>query len=455
MQDDDVDPAWDNLVSWLESIDPQLKEGLHVHSKRIPGVGRGLFATKDVPPNTAMFKVPKSAHMNIETLAPLYGVKHGLSATQLISLHLFLHKPDEGRCTTALNFGAYISILPEDFASHPLTWLIKSSSGDHSDAFLLDCLTPAAVRALSQVAGRFQEDRKAVLDFMEHHPDIAFSTRISLSSLNRSILERSILRYLWAWLNVNTRCVYLRLCPSQSDPDNLTLCPVLDLANHTSAAAHATKTTPIPTFFSPPTLTLKGGDEVYLRYGSHSNTTLFTEYGFVEQTCEFGGQADIQDILEIMIQKEGSLGEWIKATLESNNYWGGWTLHDTPSPAHPSYRLLPALRLLNLTSTVSSVLQSDDPFSNSPDLQAWQDTLLGNRDIVSDINEEQTWQQLREICSLAVKRAEEGINKLQETCQRHTITGWRHYARESVMMLWEEERRVAEAVQESIDNAVN
>jgi hypothetical protein len=109
--------------------------------------------------------------MNVKTLFPLYGtIGNSLSATQLISLHLFLHKPDKGKFCTDTAFGAYISILPEDFNSHPLTWLIKSSSGDESDAFFLNYLTPAATRALNLVAGRFQEDRKAVLQFLVKQP---------------------------------------------------------------------------------------------------------------------------------------------------------------------------------------------------------------------------------------------------------------------------------------------
>lgn len=67
---------------------------------------------------------------------------------------------------------------------------------------------------------------------------------------------------------------------------------------------------------------LKKGDEVYLRYGSHSNITLFTEYGFVEKDAFGGGQLDVSDIIESLFHEKGPLGEWMKATLEAANYWG-------------------------------------------------------------------------------------------------------------------------------------
>jgi ribosomal lysine N-methyltransferase 2 len=121
---------------------------------------------------------------------------------------------------------------------------------------------------------------------------------------------------------VNTRCVYHRLYSSQSHPDNLTLCPLLDLANHTSSLAHASSIEPIPTFFSPSASFLKKGDEVYLRYGPHSSTTLFTEYGFVERDPLHGGQVDVSDILESLFHEKGPLGDWMKTTLQAKNYWG-------------------------------------------------------------------------------------------------------------------------------------
>ena len=67
---------------------------------------------------------------------------------------------------------------------------------------------------------------------------------------------------------------------------------------------------------------MKKGDEVYLRYGPHSNITLFTEYGFVDRDSKNGGQADVQDILETLFRHKGTTGEIMKATLESANYWG-------------------------------------------------------------------------------------------------------------------------------------
>jgi ribosomal lysine N-methyltransferase 2 len=114
-------------------------------------------------PNTPLFTVPETAHLNLNSLSPLYGlsITSGLTAIQLISMHLFLHRPGPGG--TDADFGPYISILPERFDGHPLSWLISSSRGEPQDVvFLLDCLPPATQRALNAMADRFWKDWKVV-----------------------------------------------------------------------------------------------------------------------------------------------------------------------------------------------------------------------------------------------------------------------------------------------------
>jgi ribosomal lysine N-methyltransferase 2 len=270
-------------------------------------------------------------------------------------------------------------------------------------------------------------------------------------------------------ITVNTRCVYHRVSPSPSHPDNLTLCPLLDLANHTSSPAHASRT-PIPTFYSPSTSQLNKGDEVYLRYGPHSNITLFAEYGFVEENPSNGGQLDVSDILELLFHKKGPLGAWMKTSLEATNYWGygvfldiyalfhthstnrNWTLHDTPGPPHPSYRLLPALRLLQLSPQVSPGASSNDPTYDSPELKIWHETILGEKDFVSPDNERMVWRQLSEICGIAAKRAEEGLDRLQQACRGKDLDSWRAYAVKAIRILWLEEKRVSAALIQSIES---
>lgn len=74
---------------------------------------------------------------------------------------------------------------------------------------------------------------------------------------------------------------------------------------------------------------INADDELFLRYGSHSNPTLFVEYGFVnywtEGECQEGkynGEVDVQDILEELFSAKGSTGDAMKEVLEEEGYWG-------------------------------------------------------------------------------------------------------------------------------------
>lgn len=90
-----------------------------------------------------------------------------LSAVQLISLHLCLHRPQgDGESADAL-FGPYIDVLPREFDSHPLTWSVERRvlAKDNRDLVkynLLDLLPPSADSALRQIEQRFWDDWKAV-----------------------------------------------------------------------------------------------------------------------------------------------------------------------------------------------------------------------------------------------------------------------------------------------------
>jgi hypothetical protein len=117
----------------------------------------------------ALFVVPQSALMNVETLSPLYPGCKRLSAHQLISLHLYLHKPPENAKGSTDNlFGAFISILPREFDSHPLRWLVRKiiGSGSELESTLL-ALLPCSTRiALDTLEERFKLDSSAVVKYL-------------------------------------------------------------------------------------------------------------------------------------------------------------------------------------------------------------------------------------------------------------------------------------------------
>lgn len=74
---------------------------------------------------------------------------------------------------------------------------------------------------------------------------------------------------------------------------------------------------------------LSAGEELLLKYGAHPNRFLFTEYGFVNSpvdgvvaTSTYCAEVDVQDLVEELIEKTGSVAPLIKSTLEEGGYWG-------------------------------------------------------------------------------------------------------------------------------------
>jgi len=148
---------------------------------------------------------------------------------------------------------------------------------------------------------------------------------------------------------VNTRCIYRRLKSSKSDPDNVSMCPILDFANHhpyrqnfVPAPTDADVWDVAPTkklgddfkFVAVDNGAIDAGSELFLMYGHHSNRTLFTEYGFVnrfEENSEddsppvetFGGEVDVQDVVEELMKSDlKRQADFLQRHLKEAGYWG-------------------------------------------------------------------------------------------------------------------------------------
>ena len=107
--------------------------------------------------------------MNVKTLGPLYPGSKRLSAHQLISLHLYLHRPPGEDVESADSlFGPFISILPRDFSNHPLTWLVhKNLDGKDELGSTFLTLLPRSTRSvLDALAERFERDSDVVTKYL-------------------------------------------------------------------------------------------------------------------------------------------------------------------------------------------------------------------------------------------------------------------------------------------------
>jgi hypothetical protein len=117
--------------------------------------------------SSPLFTLPRKAKINAETLGH-YPRSNLLTATQLISLHLLLHRPVDGRESDDPSFGPYISVLPRDFGSHPLTWAVHQTLGvaSREECKLMNLLPPSVLAELLLLEKRFWTDWEAVRQYL-------------------------------------------------------------------------------------------------------------------------------------------------------------------------------------------------------------------------------------------------------------------------------------------------
>ncbi|TDL27454.1 SET domain-containing protein [Rickenella mellea] len=467
------DQLWDNLLRWLASKGMDTSaENLPVHplASSHPGAGRGLFTTSDIQPHSPVLNIPASALLNVYTLAPIYpflpvdgrspfGVAETifppLSASQLLALHIAIHRPTGISESTDPCFGPYICTLPNDFASHPLMWVLggDKQAAKPDQAFWLNALPPSALVAVQAVAKRFNDDWETIVRCLKLFGD-AFTTMFK-KNIAPLISEEN---FRWAWLNVNTRCIYFRLFAKKSHRSNLTLCPIMDFMNHTRSPHHPQITPRIepdvtgiedsykrrnPVLLSPANRSVRAGEELYLQYGGHCNTTLFAEYGFVDTNRDsFEGEADISDLINARLLQMGENGLHYKAVLEAERYTDGWKLYSSPSPAHASWTLLAALRLTNLDVPGNDQDRQDEEAY----LKSWRDMLSGCTEIISETNETAVAEDLTAFCKTILERGEKKLDILDSRSKAFdgVGTGCWASARANITWLWQEEMEVAQ-----------
>ncbi|KAI0637037.1 SET domain-containing protein [Trametes polyzona] len=468
---------WERLLKWLKEVHGMDTDALRLEARDVPGAGRGLFATKDIPPGSTLFEIPRKALMNITTVSPIYpSVKEGrLTSNQLVTMHLLLHKPLGEEDSKDRIFGPYISTLPRDFSSHPLTWIVKRKlkKVDPCGDYFLDQVPPSSWEAIVKLSKRFWKDWEAVSKLLKEDPTIAaLSSRPMLKMAKSLDSEEYLMDFLWAWLNVNTRCIFNRIQQSPSHPDNFTLCPILDFANHGPGRTHIFPVIDADIWGVPPKLArrdsraprkadaftflgssdygLSAGDELLLKYGAHPNRFLFTEYGFVNPltdgavtTNDYSAEVDVQDLVEELIEQSGSVAPLIKSTLEEAGYWGEWTLHKSPTSAHPSWRLLSALRLICALERCSGEATLQTRLA----IDSWLDVTNGSKDTISRANEDACRRKLLWLCETIRFRArKDRLSALGAGSLPRGGPDWAPWMAEVIRTLWLEELEVAEAV---------
>ncbi|KAK9363113.1 hypothetical protein V1504DRAFT_446326 [Lipomyces starkeyi] len=376
------------LVSDLQSRGVLISDGIQV--QEIPGRGIGVVARRVIPAGERIVQFPVNALLNPRTVktAILQEISDGgpdaassifkstarknqdvnvrerlkrhtsvksqagkyadlldsLSSHQVLAYYLYREKLRRNS-----DWNSFLDVLPtlEMLDVVPLVWDLL----DRGRKRLLDYLPASTYDHAARMSNQFWDDLKAVQDIFINVEDIEL--------------------FVWAWLCVNSRCLYYEMAEARTSSDCMTLAPVVDFLNHSDQehcsvqvydAAQAMKFFGLVT-----TRSYDTGEEIYLSYGAHTNSFLLCEYGFTLATNK-NTELDITAELLTILKRGGRRScdcdnETAKMEssklkfLEAHGYLGDYTL----SPDTISYRTEVALAVAQVREEVCREPTSDEP----------------------------------------------------------------------------------------------
>ena len=270
-------------------------------------------------PSFLQIYVPYNAHNdNITDIYAKFSLEElmAMSSFQIISMYLVLEL-QRGKNSF---WWPFIDSLPEitDFSLTPLLWQVLEVD-EHTT--LMDHLPPSTRKMATKIYERFTSDYEVVQKALASKTD---SQMLSLKT------------YLWAWLSINSRCLYMDIPLLITREDNFTMAPYVDFLNH-SPDDHCNLKIDATGFHVFTTCKYLEDEQLYLSYGPHSNEFLLCEYGFALHGDNKWNELDLTDtILPLFDAKQIEF-------LKENDYYGDYTVS---FESGPSFRTEVALATL-------------------------------------------------------------------------------------------------------------
>ncbi|KAF9170636.1 SET domain-containing protein 4 [Mortierella sp. AD010] len=397
-----------DFLDWLKQMGcPKTKLTLAEFSN----TGRGMMATKDIKAGEVIVQVPESNLVTMKSLGAIYGsrivrAKKKINSHMIIALHIALMMQDPER----LGWLPYLRLLPKKFDTMPIRYPKE----------LFDLLPPHAQAHVNRQRSKIMADYNSTLEFLK---------------VNNDLLKRPLEYedYEWAWLVVNTRCIYLD-AKKQDTADNIALAPMLDFLNHTHDAktegffCTKTKSYKIKTL-----LPYKKGEQVFINYGPHDNCFILVEYGFVTPNNPFNYALVDNSFLQLSIPGESPSAKKDKMDLLTmSGYFCDYALHRNDV----SFRLMVAmrLRLINPFSTASVATQFE--------IAKWHNVVSGELDQISSENERLLPKYIEILCDTLLSDAKKSLSILARKPTTFPVV--------HLQQLWIETRDIALSVIDKI-----
>ncbi|SGZ50227.1 CIC11C00000004934 [Sungouiella intermedia] len=353
----------DSLIQWINNAHNaslKLSNASYISPKLIvkhsDDSGRGLYAADSIGSNERLVRIPPLFLMNFTTVLA-HITKHNPEITLTEPYYANIYVPPTvddsvGKLYSKLNLSSLLELLsfqllamflvlersrgtlsywkpfidmqPEisELGLAPVIWKVL----DVANCDLLWRMLPRSARKHAEaVVARFDKDYLTIQQ--------------KLPLVGQQISRNN---FLWAWMCINSRCLYMEIPQAKDASDNFTLAPYVDFLNHLNDDQCGIKIDTLG-FHVMTSCKYLPGQELYFSYGPHSNEFLLCEYGFMLPENKWN-YIDITDFIIPMLRP---------AHVEFLKIWGYYGEY-TVNKSGMSFRTEIALATLQETSPQDS-----------------------------------------------------------------------------------------------------
>lgn len=391
----------------------------YIQPKNVPGCGLGVYATKEIKAGEQLIHIPDSQVFSTANIPDHFlekSAREGIAVhAQLAAFFAFAKEADlepyRPWTKTWPVFGDFFSTMPIFWGELIMSELEKQHVDNDQDGSDLEKPRPVSKKQKIQSGPRKSRSCSSTSSktlassgepaWASHKPSLntvrdqvvqmakklvahTISIHYALPKLRLLNTPEKMTRFFHAWCIINTRCFYYILpTPSRTkhkaakpkapaDPNEaMGLCPYMDFFNHTapspptdlSSANGSSPQRPCKVrsgangFTAVTTSDIKADAEILFSYGSHTNDTLWSEYGFLLASSSNTSDSILLDsiILESLSDEQCSV-------LDDHGYLGAYTLFNDGSVCYRTEMTawLPILGTQKWTEAVGECLDPAD-----------------------------------------------------------------------------------------------
>lgn len=330
------------LLEWINNTqDDTLKPSSHSYIspklivKHTEGSGRGLYAADSIGSNERLVRIPPLFLLNFTTvLAHITKHNDKITLTEPPYNNIYVPQPvydSVGRFYAELSLQMLLELLSFQLISFFLVLERSRGANSYWKPFI-DMLPDISELGLAPIVWKIHNVANCDLlwrmlprSARKHADSVVARFEKDYLVVTQKIPNSSTLicreDFLWAWMCINSRCLYMEMPQSKDANDNFTMAPYVDFLNHLNDDQCGIKIDTLG-FHVVTSCNYLPGEELYFSYGPHSNEFLFCEYGFSLRENKWN-YIDISDFIVPLLRPAHV--DFLKKT----GYYGEYTVNSS------------------------------------------------------------------------------------------------------------------------------